>query len=151
MKFKKLSMKVIIKINSIGWKIIKTYNDSDQLVKEQDYGKYLYYFRFIFPPFNTTIYIYDDLGLLISTQYYWFKKVEWTKFHQYNDKGKRVKEITSSSKGKDYLYFIYNEQGHCIGNRGELSNGHKYGNSWEVDNDGNKIPMSNEHSSYIRD
>ena len=134
--------------DELGSIIIKIYNDSNQIIEEKDYGRFLYYLRFIFPPFYKTIYIYGVNKKLVNTKYYRFNKLGSTTTHHYNDEGLLIKDTGVNTEGENsYTKYTYNEDGHCIGTSSMLPSGHKYGYSWEVDDEGNKIESTQIHYS----
>ncbi|MBT4753441.1 MAG: hypothetical protein HN982_13785 [Candidatus Marinimicrobia bacterium] len=140
-------MKVIEGLNDFGQKVDKIYNEKNQLIEEQTFGKMLGLFK-TKSPIDTMKYEYDYNGFCVKTIYASRKETYWTKKHFYDSNGLKIKDIQIDDGGEGYVNFEYDENGYCIAEEGVLSGGHKYRNTWKVNSNGNKIPMSDCHYDY---
>jgi hypothetical protein len=141
-------MRIKEKIGDFGNKIHFIYDSDDQLIEEQTFGRGWFGLYYTKLPITTMQYQYDENGYLIETTYSSQTQIYWSMKHYYNAKGFIEKEIQNSDRGEDLINYEYNDKGHRIAEEGVLSGGHKYRNTWEVDTNGNKIPMSECHYDY---
>jgi hypothetical protein len=134
-------LRIVKSVNESGDKTKQVFNDDGQLIEEQTYFK-------MFGPFSTKFtekYTYDSLGLCVETTCWERGRLLWTKKHFYNSAEQLVKDVQIDDEGEGCVEYEYIENGNKILAKGQLANGHKYANAWEVDSKGNKIPGSEIH------